>query len=215
MYETERLKIGSEFNRLKYTGESNFIGRRRYGIFTCKCGNTKEIRIDQVIRGSTKSCGCVYEERKNQVGLSSHDYEKLFNVWRNMKNRCYDEKSDRFYAYGARGISVFGEWKDNFRIFAKWAVKNGWNPSLSIERKDLDIGYFPSNCTFITMDEQARNKTSNVRIIVGGIDKCIAEWCRIIGLSDKLVYARYKRGMRDPSILLYDGDLRSMKGVFR
>jgi hypothetical protein len=61
------------------------------------------------------------------------------------------------------------------------------------------------------MKEQARNKTNNVRVIVDGVDRCIAEWCEILGLSDKTIYARYYRGIREPDILLYNGDLRDLR----
>jgi predicted nucleic acid-binding Zn ribbon protein len=152
---------------------------------------------------------------KNSVGLNPRDYERLYNVWRNMRDRCYKTNSDRFYTYGARGITVCKEWRSSFRAFAKWAVENGWNPDLSIERKSLDVGYCPENCTFITMKEQARNKTSNIRIIYHGEDKCVAEWCEILGINDKRTYKRYQLGIRDPEVLFYPGDLRSMKGCGR
>ena len=82
---------------------------------------------------------------------------------------------------------------------------------LSIERKDLDENYCPENCTFITMKEQARNKTSNVRIVFNDKDKCVAEWCELLGLDAKTVYARFARGIREPTILLYAGDLRELR----
>lgn len=148
--------------------------------------------------------------RKNALGLSSEDYEKLYNVWKNMRQRCYDIKSERYYTYGARSIRVCDEWKDSFREFAKWAYDNGWNPTLSIERINLDKDYSPSNCKFITMKEQARNKTSNVRIIINGVDKCLAEWCEIYGVPYKRVHRRYSvYGIRNPPELFFDGDLRS------
>ena len=148
---------------------------------------------------------------KNVLGLTSVDYEKLYNVWKNMKQRCYDKKSERYYTYGARGIGVCDEWIDNFKAFAKWAYENGWNPQLSIERRNLNESYSPDNCMFITMKEQARNKTSNVRIIINGVDKCLAEWCEIYGVPYKRVHRRYSfYGIREPSDLFYDGDLRSL-----
>jgi hypothetical protein len=197
-----------KFGNLTFTGDTKIVNKRRIGLFRCECGNFTELRTDSVFNGSINSCGCL---KRNLFGLSSVDYEKLFDVWQNMKNRCYNESSERYYTYGARGISVCEEWKDNFHAFAEWAVKNGWKPSLSIERKDLDEDYCPDNCTFITMKEQARNKTNNVRVIVDGVDRCIAEWCEILGLSDKTIYARYYRGIREPDILLYNGDLRDLR----
>lgn len=210
MYETEKLRKDKKYNSLIFTGISRCIGKRRYGTFQCDCGNTKEIRIDQVLSGTTKSCGCLYKKRKNDVGLSSCAYEKLYNVWSNMIKRCYNENSDRYSTYGERGIAVCEEWKNDFKLFAKWAVENGWKPSLSIERSNVDIGYCPENCTFITMKEQARNKTNNIFIMINGVQKCIAEWCEILGLSDKTIYMRYERGIRDPKRLFYSGDLRCL-----
>lgn len=149
--------------------------------------------------------------RKNSLGLSSQDYEKLYNVWKNMKSRCYDKKSERYYTYGKRGIRVCQEWRNNFRLFAKWAVENGWNTGLSIERKDHNGNYYPENCTFITMAEQARNKTSNVLVSFNGETKCVVEWAEEIGLDPKTIYARIYRGEKDPNIILYKGDLRELR----
>lgn len=151
--------------------------------------------------------------KRNALNMPSDDYEKLYNVWKNMKSRCYDKKSDRYYTYGARGITVCDEWKNNFRIFAKWAHKNGWNPKLSIERKDHDGMYCPENCTFITMAEQARNKTSNVLVTYREETKCIAEWAELLGMDAKTIYARIYRGETDPEVILYKGDLRELRKV--
>lgn len=206
---------GDKFCRLTYLGESKRIRKHTYGKFKCDCGNIKYIRIDGVSGGDIKSCGCLYNERRNQVGLNSKEYERLYDVWANMLRRCYDKNSDRYYTYGARGITVCDEWKDDFHAFANYAVENGWSSNLSIERKDLNKGYYPENCEFITMKQQARNKSSNIRVIYRGENKCIAEWCEILGLNDKRTYRRYQLGIRDPDILFYPGDLRSLRGCGR
>lgn len=147
----------------------------------------------------------------NELGLSSSDYERLYNVWKNMISRCYDTKSQRYYTYGARGITVCDEWRNDFKCFAKWAVENGWKRGLSIERKDLNGKYCPDNCTFITMAEQARNKTSNVLITHNGETHCVVEWCELLNLKPKTIYRRVYAGYTDSSIILYDGDLRDLK----
>ena len=149
--------------------------------------------------------------RKNELNMASQDYEKLYNVWKNMISRCYDKNSDRYYTYGARGIKICEEWKNNFRVFAKWAYQNGWKVGLSIERKDHNGNYCPENCTFITMNEQARNKTSNVLVTYNGETKCVAEWAEIIGIDAKTIYARLYRGITDPEIILYSGNLSELR----
>lgn len=207
-YESKRAIKGKEYGFLTYTGEAKCVGKLKYGLYRCKCGNERYIEIGSVAYGKTKSCGCRY---RNQFGIPSKEYEKLYGVWKNMKDRCYNKLSDRYYTYGARGIEVCDDWKNDFHSFARWAVDNGWKVGLSIERKDLNKNYCPENCTFITMKEQARNKTSNVRIVYGGQDKCVAEWCEILGLDAKTVYARHARGIREPTILLYAGDLRELR----
>ncbi|CUM85959.1 Uncharacterised protein [Dorea longicatena] len=202
---------GDRFCRLVYLGESQKIKKHTYGMFRCDCGREKRIRIDGVSGGQIKSCGCLYHERCNEFGLNSIEYERLYNVWANMRKRCYDTKSDRYYAYGAKGITVCDEWKDDFHAFAKFAIDNGWNSKLSIERIDLAKGYEPQNCIFITMKQQARNKTSNIKVNYNGEIKCIAEWCEVLGLNDKRTYRRYQLGIRNPDILFYPGDLRGLR----
>ena len=78
--------------------------------------------------------------RKNPFGLSETDYKKIYNSWWNMKNRCSNPKSQRFYSYGERGITLCEEWMDS-QVFIGWAVKNGWRPGLTIERIDVNKGY--------------------------------------------------------------------------
>lgn len=154
--------------------------------------------------------------KKNELGLPSYEYERLYGVWRSMKSRCYDKRSERYYTYGARGIKVCEEWKNNFRLFAKWAVENGWKYGLSIERINHNENYCPENCTFITMAEQARNKTSNVLITHNGETHCVVEWCEILGLKNpKTVYRRIYAGYTDPEIILYNGDLRDLRREIR
>lgn len=195
--------IGERFGKITVVEGTKKIGRKKYQKIKCDCGNEKYVRIDVVC--NTKSCGCI---NKNKFGLSTEAYEKLYNVWKNMRSRCYDTKSDRYYAYGKNGISICDEWKSDFHKFAEWAVTHGWNGKLSIERINVHGNYEPSNCTFITMKEQARNKTSNVLITNNGETKCITEWGEVLGIDPKVIFARKYRGITDPKILLYKGDLR-------
>lgn len=148
----------------------------------------------------------------NPYGLSSKDYAKLYNVWKNMNDRCYNENSQRYYTYGARGITVCQEWRENFHAFAPWVLRNGWTPDLWIERKDVNGCYCPENCTFLGRKEQMRNRTNNINITIDGETKCMAEWCEIFGCDFQKAWARYNAlkitDMRD---VFYPGDLRDRK----
>lgn len=91
-------------------------------------------------------------------GLTKHP---LFNTWQLMRSRCHDQKNNAYQWYGARGIKVCKRWKTSFKNFLDWAMKHGWQPGLSIERKNNDAGYSPTNCCFVPRGRQARNRRSN------------------------------------------------------
>jgi len=150
--------------------------------------------------------------RINAYGLSSENYAKLYGVWKNMLCRCCNKRNERFYTYGKRGITVCKEWCEGFHPFAKWALENGWNPDLWIERKDVNGMYCPANCTFIGRKEQMRNKTNNIRITIEGSERCLAEWCEIFDVPFKTAWMRGRRhGYSDTNLIFYKGDIRDLR----
>jgi hypothetical protein len=78
-----------------------------------------------------------------------------------MMSRCYRKKDIHYKAYGGRGIVVCDEWKNNAKAFIDWAITHGYSDDLTIERIDVNGNYEPSNCTWIPMSEQYKNKQSN------------------------------------------------------
>lgn len=202
------MKKGERFGRLTFLGTTERKEKRYWGDFLCDCGTEKKIRIDQVKSGAVVSCGCKHREKKNSFGLSESDYKKVYNAWWNMKNRCTNPKSSRFYTYGERGIGLCKEWEDP-KAFISWAVKNGWKPGLTVERNDVNKGYSPENCSIIPYKKQAQNKTTNIRITINGEEKCLSEWCRILNFPFKRAWKRYHvYGYRDIETIFYEGDLR-------
>ena len=131
--------------------------KRSFGIYKCQCGNLFEARIDQI--KSIKSCGCSrYESIKFlnlSHGLSSH---RLNLIWRSMKQRAYNHNNTNYNNYGGRGITVCDEWRNDFISFYDWAMSNGYDKSLSIDRINNDGNYEPSNCRWTTKEVQAQNK---------------------------------------------------------
>ncbi len=78
---------------------------------------------------------------------------KLFYIWQNMKQRCSNKKNKTYQYYGKKGITVCKEWLNNFKVFKKWALENGYSEGLSIDRIDNDGNYEPSNCQWLTLAE--------------------------------------------------------------
>ena len=83
---------------------------------------------------------------------------RLYGIWRGIKRRCLNPNYHHFKNYGGRGITVCDEWLESFKSFYDWAMSNGYQDDLSIDRIDNDKGYDPSNCRWVTMAEQNKNK---------------------------------------------------------
>lgn len=140
-------------------------------------------------------------------GLSN---TKIYRIYLSMINRCY-KKYDEFYSdYGGRGIRVCQEWLDGFMNFYNWAMENGYKNGLSIERKDVNGNYEPSNCTWITMPEQQRNKRNNVHISYNGKDVLLVDLAKEIGVYPSAITQRIKNGI-DPTIPKYIREKRVVR----
>lgn len=85
-----------------------------------------------------------------------NSYSRIYNIWRSMKQRCYNPNHTSYYAYGGRGIKVCEEWKDNAQAFIEWAIKNGYADNLTLDRIDNDKNYQPSNCQWITQSMNSK-----------------------------------------------------------
>jgi hypothetical protein len=64
----------------------------------------------------------------------------------------------------------------------------------TLERKENDGDYEPSNCKWATRIEQARNFRSNVLLEFNGEKKCISEWGEIYGMKHDTISGRLQRG---------------------
>ena len=91
---------------------------------------------------------------KNKHGMAR---SRLYQMWDDMKQRCDNPKIRSYKNYGARGISYCDEWRD-FVPFMKWAMVNGYDDKLTLDRIDNNDNYCPDNCRFSTKRIQNINK---------------------------------------------------------
>ena len=141
----------------KKTNEKK-VRRRKFGLYKCSCGKEFEVLLKSINSGRTKSCGCYQKQRaKNAKITHGLSYHPIYRTWSGMKSRCYNEKDYHFEWYGAMGIKICQEWLKSFTTFYEWALNNGWEKSLEIDRIDNDKGYFPSNCRFTTKTINLQN----------------------------------------------------------
>ena len=124
----------------------------------CDCERSK---VRETKERLAKERGLIIEARK-QVSREYQAYcEKhvlLYYTWQGMKSRCYRKTHKKYVHYGARGISVCNEWRNDFRAFCEWSLAHGYRQGLSIDRIDNDSGYCPDNCRWTTYSVQNSNK---------------------------------------------------------
>lgn len=207
--------IGERFGRLIVIKEKG-RNKRRQKIWLCKCdcGKEKEIPTSYLTSGDTTSCGCYRKEceiknlsktwgKPRTHGLSN---TRLYQIWADMKDRCYNIKSVSYKDYGERGVKVCDEWINDFVCFYNWAIKNGYNDTLSIDRINVNGNYEPNNCRWTTSKEQANNKRNTRKITIYGETKTAYEFEKQYGIKAHLLIDRYNKGYRDDK-LIYEGHL--------
>lgn len=86
-------------------------------------------------------------------------------------------------------------------MFYNWAMENGYNEKLSIDRIDFDGDYEPSNCRWADKITQANNKRNNIRLTYNGETHTMPEWARILNLPYSTLADRHKKGKSVEEIL--------------
>lgn len=159
------IKTGDQFGRLTAMDRSGKqCNSHYYRYFKCDCGNVKEILENNVMRGCTQSCGCLHNELLSKRCIKHRQTKsRLYRIWSLMKHRCLNKNNKNFSYYGGRGIKVCEQWINNFISFRDWAITNGYQSHLSIDRIDNNGNYCPDNCRWITLPEQQKNKRNTIK----------------------------------------------------
>ncbi len=182
---------GQRFGRLSVIKFNGFENHRAMWLCLCDCGNYKVVQGKLLKSGHTKSCGCYRIDKISKHGKYN---TRLYKIYYCMMNRCYYKNDVHYKNYGGRGIAVCNEWKDDFMAFYKWAYENGYAENLTIDRIDNNKGYSPTNCQWVDMKQQARNRRSNRNYTINGETHCLMDWCDILGFNYKTIQSRLYRG---------------------
>lgn len=150
---------GKTFGMLTVLQRISDIGDSALYECLCECGEKVNVRGCNLVTQNTTSCGCYRKEvAKNLKFRHGLCKSRIYQTYMNMKKRCYDPNNKRYANYGGRGITICSEWLDNFLDFYEWAIKNGYNDNLTIDRIDNDKGYEPSNCRWISLGENSKKR---------------------------------------------------------
>lgn len=176
---------GKKFGKLtviKRSERRNSCGVKLYKCL-CDCGNITYVRGDRLKNGHTRSCGCI-NRKHGKFGT------RLYNTYSHMKERCYNKHNKHYKDYGARGIIICNEWKDDFQAFYDWSINNGYKDNLTIDRIDNNKGYSPSNCRWVNAKTQANNRRSNIYLTYNGKTQTISQWSDELGIPRGRIYMR-------------------------
>ena len=168
--------------------------KHRFGLYQCPyCNKEFKANTSDIKQRKIKSCGCLniqkIIERNTSHGLR---YHPLYTVWQDVKKRCYNKKHKYYNYYGGRGISVCTDWKDDFKAFHDWAIINGYQEGLSIDRIDVNGNYEPENCRWTTYNIQMQNTREIYRTNTSGFrgvsyDKKNNNWLSYISVNNKRI----------------------------
>ncbi len=163
----------------------------RFWQCRCDCGTIMPIASYNLRSGGSQGC------RKCRCGGHNRTHgapgTRLHSIWAKMLDRCRNQNCKEFKHYGARGIAVCTEWQA-FEPFRDWAVANGYEPHLTIERRDNADGYHPGNCTWATMKTQCRNRRSNRFVPFNGRQVTLAEASEATGIRIGTLWRRLNLG---------------------
>lgn len=118
--------------------------------------------------------------------------ERLYYIWKTMRERCNTKTCKKYPIYGGRGILICEEW-DDYASFRSWAHSHGYKGNLTIDRIDVNGNYEPSNCRWVTVAEQANNRRNTIFVVDDGVKISFADFCRKYSLKYKTEYQRYRR----------------------
>ena len=168
--EFEQSLIGKQFGLLtviKRIEDSNNTSHNSRWLCQCDCG-IKIIKfkseLDIKDRRYPLSCGCASPKKFYPNSEIERRLSKLYDT---VKSRCYNPNGRKADNYCKRGIDICTEWLMNKRKFVEWALDNGYRPGLTLERVDVNKGYSPDNCAWITIQEQQYNKQNTIKLADG------------------------------------------------
>lgn len=168
-------------------------GHKLYNVECVVCGQkSKKLKSSMV---GIKNCRhIIYGSEKPQIINWAWQNQRLQELFAEIKQRCYNPNSKDYRWYGAKGIEICKEWINYPPAFEVWALGNGYESGLTIDRIDPTKGYCPENCRWIPFEENARRSGKVNWITINGLTLTGKQWAKKLGVGKNLInkYIREK-----------------------
>lgn len=183
-----------KINMLSVIKKAKSKNKRTYWLCKCDCGKEIEVMTQDLTYKTKYSCGCTRKPKKKGNYKYPNKIDRLYTIWKGMKYRCYKPNSKSYNDYGGRGIKMCEEWID-FNKFQLWALDNGYDKKLVIDRIDNNKNYEPSNCRWVTIKENNLNKRNIIKINYNNKIICLKDYCKINNISYRTAIEKRKKGI--------------------
>lgn len=162
----------------------------------CDCGKITITRSTFIKSGRTKSCGCLEDENRKNMGkrTKTHGMSKTqeYRTWCGIKRRCYDKNNETYCYYGARGITICDRWLEKFENFYQ-DMGNIPDKEYSLDRINVNGNYEKENCRWATREEQGNNRRNNRKLTCRGKTMTITQWGKLLCIGGSLIHKRLLR----------------------
>lgn len=195
----DKIKVGDQFGMwVVIGGPTKVNGTWKYAC-RCDCGTERDVSAYDLAKGKSKSCGCITIDHmiasltKHGKCKTSERREPLYVVWQAIRSRCNNQNNKSYANYGGRGIKMCHEW-DDYSSFRNWALSNGYEKGLSIDRINNDGNYEPENCRWTTTYVQNNNSRHNRIVDIDGVKMNRSTAERLYGIKKSTVSKRLQYG---------------------
>ena len=160
MRKAKEVCIGDKFGKWTIIQDPIIGNGDTKVLCQCECGIIKEHILSRLAAKTNPRFGCVclFGKSNKKHGLWN---SKLYSIYMQIKARCCNVNNPAYEYYGGRGITICDEWLNNSKSFFDWAMANGYQKDLEIDRIDNNLGYSPGNCRWITHQQNVWNMGSN------------------------------------------------------
>ena len=166
-------KVIGQYLVVARTDKKNKYGHKLYDAMCIKCGFLRRGARIVDLKEPNLSCRHTHNVKWQNA--------RLHSIFNGIVDRCYNRKNKAYRFYGGKGIKIFAGWLHDRGSFETWALSSGYADDLTIDRKDPDLDYCPSNCHWVPFEDNCKWKSTTARITVGDITDSGRGWASRLG----------------------------------